>query len=280
MFGTTGNVIILIIIISNKDMRTVPNMYIINLVISGLFILALYFSLLCAYRITDTLVLPDFFIALLTFCSQMAKGLSAYSVAMLSFQRYRVTMNHVYVRVPSQLTWRIAVAELGKMWIVAALFSLPSTIIYFLIQKNVIFEGVTYVKYVVLFELLVTCVFPLCVIVFSHIMTHRHLVESPRSTSEGKEHPQMSAKVVLGLTVVFMFSYVPYYALYTYIYFNLDFSFENRFYYMLFLFAVLYYLVSINACLNPVALFCTSALFRKHLKRYLNCSCKANSPPY
>jgi hypothetical protein len=279
IFGATSNVIFLIIIISNKDMRTVPNMYIINLAISGLIPLTLYFFQICAQRITDTLVLPKLLIALVTFCSQMSAGLSAYSVALLSFQRYRVTVNHVYVRVPSQSTWRPAVAQLVVMWIVAALFALPGAIINFLIEKNVIFERVTYIKYVALFEILVTCAFPLCVIVFSLIMTHRHLVESPRSTSEGTELPQMYAKVVLGLTVVFMFSYVPHYALYTYIVFNWHLVLQNMYHHMLFLHQVSKYLVLINPCLNPVALFCTSALFRKHLKRYLTCSCKTNPPP-
>jgi hypothetical protein len=36
IFGTTGNVILLIIIICNKEMRTVPNMYILNLAISDM----------------------------------------------------------------------------------------------------------------------------------------------------------------------------------------------------------------------------------------------------
>jgi hypothetical protein len=35
-FGATGNAIILIIIVCNKDMRTVPNMYILNLAINDL----------------------------------------------------------------------------------------------------------------------------------------------------------------------------------------------------------------------------------------------------
>jgi hypothetical protein len=162
---------------------------------------------------------------------------------------------------------------------VAALFALPSTIM-FLVNKNVILG---YSQYVALFDLLVTSVFPLCVIVFSYIMIHRHLVESSCGISEGTQHTQLNtrkitAKVVLGLTVVFLISYVPLYALHTYIFFNKGW-FSGMFNYMLFLYEVSYYLVSINPCLNPVALFCTSALFRKHLKRYLTCSCKANSPP-
>jgi hypothetical protein len=46
-------------------------------------------------------------------------------------------------------------------------------------------------------------------------MTARHLVESSRSTSEGTKNPQLetrrnTAKIVVGLTVVFLINYVPY----------------------------------------------------------------------
>jgi hypothetical protein len=45
IFGATGNVIIIIIIACNKDMRTVPNMYILNLAISDIMYLSV---LLCS----------------------------------------------------------------------------------------------------------------------------------------------------------------------------------------------------------------------------------------
>jgi high-affinity K+ transport system ATPase subunit B len=54
IFGTTSNVILLIIIVCNKDMRTVPNMYIINLAISDIIYLTVLFSEACANRISDT----------------------------------------------------------------------------------------------------------------------------------------------------------------------------------------------------------------------------------
>jgi hypothetical protein len=46
-------------------------------------------------------------------------------------------------------------------------------------------------------------------------MTARHLVESSRSISEGTQNPQLktrrnTAQIVVGLTVVFLISYVPY----------------------------------------------------------------------
>jgi len=79
-----------------------------------------------------------------------------------------------------------------------------------------------YYQRVVIFELLASCVVPLCVIAFTYIITARHLVESCRSISEGTQNSQLktrsnSAKIVVGLTVVFMISYVPYHVLWTYI---------------------------------------------------------------
>jgi hypothetical protein len=53
IFGTTGNVILIIIIISNKDMRTVPNMYILNLAISDIIYLTAIFSTAWPDNITD-----------------------------------------------------------------------------------------------------------------------------------------------------------------------------------------------------------------------------------
>jgi hypothetical protein len=143
---------------------------------------------------------------------------------------------------------------------------------------------------VVIFELLASCVLPLCVLAFCYVMIARRLLESSRSISEGTENPQMktrrnTAKIVLGFAFVFMISYVPYHTYWTYfIYKQKFFLFElttnaddqfNKFQYT--------YLISkcfllINSCLNPVALFCTSSPFRQQLKRYLTCFCKTNSP--
>ena len=175
----------------------------------------------------------------------------------------------------------------------AALFAVPSSLSKNLCQSFLAAGLITYHQQVVIFEVLLSCVLPLCVIAFSYIMTARHLVESSRSLFEGTQNPQQetrrnTAKIVVGLTLVFMISYVPYHVfwihasctinefLFSYkVNITLDYSIY-RFQYT--------YLIStgfllINPCLNPVALFCTSSQFRQHLKRYLTCFCKTNSPP-
>jgi len=287
IFGTTGNIILLIIIISNKDMRTVPNMYILNLALSDIIYVTVIFFEACANRIYNTWHHGDFKGTSLPFFRRLSIGLSAYCVALYSFQRYRVTVNPFQVRVSSQTKWSGIVCEIFGVWIVAALFAVPTVLTNILRSEVQNVGSMTYYQRVVIFELLVSCVFPLCVIAFSYIMTAHHLVASSRAMSEGTQNPVLrtrrnSAKIVLGLTVVFLISYVPYHVYWTY-YFSCQeefalhdsaySSFELDYTYLISTCFLLF-----NSCLNPVALFCTSSQFRQHLKRYLTCFCKTSSP--
>jgi hypothetical protein len=104
IFGTTGNVIIIIIITCNKDMRTVPNLYILNLAVSDIiFLTALSSSVLIHYV---SWLDVDIRCRYLTFGFRISITLTAYSIALLSFQRYRVTVYPLQICVSSQPTWR------------------------------------------------------------------------------------------------------------------------------------------------------------------------------
>jgi Leucine-rich repeat (LRR) protein len=128
IFGTTGNVILLIIIICNKDMRTVPNMYILNLAISDIIYLTVLLSEAFAYRLSRTWLEGELRCTFFPFCFRMSVGLSAYSVAMFSFQRYKAIENAYQFRVSSPQKWRGTVATICGVWIVAALFAVPSAL--------------------------------------------------------------------------------------------------------------------------------------------------------
>ena len=292
IFGTTVNAILLIIIISNKDMRSVPNMYILNLAVSNIIYLTVLFSEVCANRLSDTWLDGDFMCTFIPFCRRMSVGLSAYSVAVYSFQRYTVIVNPLQVLLSSQATWRVTVATIFGVWVFAALFAVPSALSNYLCGRLFLTSRTKYYHLVVIFELLVSCVLPLCVIAFSYIMAARHLVESSRCVSEGTQSPQLqtrrnTAKIVVGLAFVFMISYVPYHAFWTYfIYsekklflFKIANILDHSNYKLQYTILISTGFLLINSCLNPVALFCTSSQFRQHLKHYLTCFCKTNSPP-
>jgi galanin receptor 1 len=110
-------------------------------------------------------------------------------------------------------------------------------------------------------------------------MTAIHLHNSDQPISEETQNPQMNsrkntAKIVLGLIVVFLISYVPHHVLWTYNYFNIFSLSEHCVDKLEYTYIFSKCLLLLNSCLNPVALCCTSLAFRRQFKRYLTCCCK------
>jgi len=192
IFGSTGNMNILIIITCNKDMRTLPNMYILNLAISDMiYLTGEILGNIVAFR-------PVFSCMFFLFGFRMSVGLSTYPVAVLSIQRYRVTVNTLHVRLSSQRTWRVGVATIIGEWIVSVLFAIPSVLSKGLcLGPSIETNNVAYYKRVVVFELFVSCVYPLCVIAFTYTMTARHLVKSSFPISEETQNPKLNTRKML-----------------------------------------------------------------------------------
>ena len=174
----------------------------------------------------------------------------------------------------------------------AALLALPAALSKYLCFGFLFLLSNTYYQHVSVFQLLVSCAFPLCVIAFTYIMTARRLLESSTPISKETQNPQLNkrkntAKVVLGLTVVFLISHVPYHILEVYYYSRIDLDIFDAVpinelewvHNLVKIKLILKLFLSINSCLNPVAVFCTSFAFRRQLKRYLTCCCKAKSSP-
>jgi hypothetical protein len=279
IFVSFSNLILLHIIIRNKEMRTVPNMYILNLAISDMINLVVIFWEERANRTSGRYLDADM-CTFLPFCRRISVGLSAYSVAMYSFQRYRVTVNFSQVHVSSQATWRFAVATICGVWILAGLFAVPSALSKYHCEELFLSSSKTYHEYVVVFEFLVSCVLPLCVVVFSYVMTARRLVKLSLSISEGAENPQLeisrnAGKIVVGLAFVFMISHVPFHVYWTYFVYREKtpylFKFDESKYQFNHTYLISTISLLINSCLNPVALICTSPPFRKHSKGYITC---------
>jgi hypothetical protein len=82
IFGTTGNVIFMIIFSCNKDMRTFPNMYIFNLAISDIIYLKTVFSE--AWPNSHRQLRGFIMCIFITFCYRMSVGLTEYSLTVLS----------------------------------------------------------------------------------------------------------------------------------------------------------------------------------------------------
>ena len=258
-------------------MRTAPNTYILNLAFSDMIYLNVHFSEACANKSFVTW-LDDFMCKFFPFFRRLSVGLTAYSIALLSIQRYRVTVNSLHVRVSSQPTWRSTLATICGVWILAILYAPPSALSKYLCHVSIILEHITYYEHVVILEILVSCVIPLCVIAFSFIKTARHLVAISCSVPEGTQNPQMNTrkntvKIVTALTFVFLISCVPYHSFWVYFVSTTGpYKAANKIivkeeYSLQYTYLVSSCLLLINSCLKPVALFCTSLAFRRQLKR-------------
>jgi hypothetical protein len=132
-------------------MQTVPNMYILNLAISDIIYLTELFSEACANRISGTRLDNDFMFTFLPFCRRLSVGLSVYSVALFSIQRYRVTVNPFHVRFSSPPSWLVTVATVRAVWNVAALFAVPSSLSKHLCKEFLTLRQITYYQRVVIF---------------------------------------------------------------------------------------------------------------------------------
>jgi hypothetical protein len=197
-------------------------------------------------------------------------------------------VNPLHAHASSQPTWRGTGAIICGLWIVSALFAIPAARSAMLCRYSVLLWLRGYYRRLALFQLLVSCVFPLCVIAFSYIMTARHLLKRADPLFAETQNPQLNtrtntAKIVLGLIVVFLISYVPYHIWLVNFFYSLNIAINlnvefDRDIYLIEIMPILKLFLSINSCLNPVALFCTSHAFRSQFKRYLICCCKTKSP--
>jgi hypothetical protein len=96
-------------------------------------------------------------------------------------------------------------------------------------------------------------------------LTARQLLITARRMQTEAKACKTLAKVVLGLTIVFFVSFVPYHVLWTVILWEII-PFELETTYVVFTSSCL---LVFNSCFNPVALYCTSITFRKQFKHYL-----------
>jgi hypothetical protein len=189
-------------------------------------------------------------------------------------------VNPFQVLASSQATWRVTMAAVFGVWIVAALLAVPSGLSKYLCEGFLFSRSITYFQLVVIFELLVFCVFPLCFVAFSYIMTALLLLKSSRSISEGTQIPQLetrrnTAKIVVGLTVMFLTSYVPYHTFWTYVICTeedvVPYEILGDIIKLQYTYIISTYFLLINSCLNPVALFLAISPVREHSKVFINC---------
>lgn len=261
LIGTIGNTTLMIIIACNKRMRTVSYAYILNLAVGDLLSLTMNLPLYQAMVLSRHWVMGEFLCKMAVFLRPLSIGVCGFSVTVLSVQRYYATLGSL--RLSTRLT---TFKTILAVWIIAICCALPSSFSVH-VDTNMMCtsDNIEYYRMVDLFHLLTFCVIPLCVIVAMYSMTARHLLITARRMQAEAKACKTLAKVVLGLTIVFFVSFVPYHVLWTVILWEII-PLEVEMTYVVFTSSCL---LVFNSCFNPVALYCTSLTFRKQFERYL-----------
>jgi hypothetical protein len=289
IFGTTGNAILIIIIISNKDMRTVNNLYLLSLAISDIIYLTAIFSI--AWLDNVTWLRSDIVCTFLPFCNRMSVGLTVNFVTVLSIRLYKLTVNPFNVRVSSQPAWLTIVATILGVWILAAFFAIPAARSQYMCVNSIWLWLTNYYLYVLAFQILVSFVLPFFAICF--FCTYgQYFAKNSFSLSEETQISRLNkrksaAKLCAVLSISFTIIVGFYHMAELYFYSSIRLNFSSYEIDLIFvgdynsrdIIFILQILLSIKSCLNPVVLLFTILPFRSHFKRYLTRRFKTNSPP-
>jgi hypothetical protein len=274
--GLVGNVSVLLIFATEKDVRTKPNVMIFNLVVGDtlnlLINIPLHYAIHYSYMLRP---LTGFSCHLLAMIRFLFFAVSALSVVSLSVQRFCIAV-HALWRPQSS---RILLLHVVTVWLLAIFVSLPET---FNITER---KGVC-VKYsagtakiVLMIRFLFYCVTCPCVMVAFSVVTARRLRRSTRDVpsqlcnSTLERSRKRSAKVLRILALVFLLTYVP----------SFTWNFASSWFedamrvlpdiVIASIDHVAYHLLFLNVCCNPVALYTASSAFKKPLRKYMHRCC-------
>lgn len=285
LVGVLGNGTLILIFMRHRNMRNVPNTYIISLALGDLFLILTCVPFTSTVYIFESWPYGSVICKLSEAAKDVSVGVSVFTLTALSAERYCAISNPIRRRISSKpFTLLIAIA----IWLLAAILALPSAILSHIKvnlttnQKEVEYcfpfpeeLGDKYRKGVVVFKFLVYYAVPLCIIACFYILMAKHLEMTTRNMP-GEMQGQSSqirarkkvAKMVLSFVIMFMICFLPHHVFM--LWFHLNTNAHEDFDDFWHAFRILAFCLSfINSCINPIALYFISGVFRKYFNRYL-----------
>ncbi|XP_069686044.1 neuropeptide CCHamide-1 receptor-like isoform X2 [Periplaneta americana] len=281
IFGFVGNVVLAVIIIKYKDMRTTANMLLLNLAFGDMLNLLLNIPALHMYFVSTEWQLGETCCKMYRFFRQVGYGVSIYSIVVISVHKYVILFRLSKVRrVEDKISNLKAFLTVSCVWLIGCVLAIPHTLYAGIYRHNCYgFSSeiqTYYLKAVSLFDLISFCIIPLIMISISSTLSSRILEDSVKKvpgesmkTVKCIRARLISSKVLIAITVVSAISYVPFYLFIFCFSWLLEGGLEPRLHYVLFFF--IYMLVFANSCFTPIALCITCKKFRIGFKRYLLC---------
>ncbi|XP_037717347.1 neuropeptide CCHamide-1 receptor [Drosophila subpulchrella] len=289
--GVLGNGTLIVVFLSVRQMRNVPNTYILSLALADLLVIVTTVPLASTVYTVEYWPYGSFLCSLSEFMKDVSIGVSVFTLTALSGDRYFAIVDPLrkfHAHGGGRRATRMTLATAVSIWLLAILCGLPallgSNLKHLGInEKSIVIcypypeeWGISYAKSMVLLHFLVYYALPLVIIAVFYVLIALHLMYSasvPGEIQGAVRQVRARRKVavtVLAFVVIFGICFLPYHVFFLWFYFwptaQEDY---NAFWHVLRI--VAYCMSFANSCANPVALYFVSGAFRKHFNRYLFC---------
>lgn len=290
--GLLGNGTLVFIFIRNRFMRSIPNTYIMSLAIGDFLVIVGTVPFISTIYTFDSWPYGSFICKLSEFLKDVSSGVTVLTLTLLSIDRYIAIVKPLHKLTGHNgktLTLMLALC----VWVIAIAIAIPGAHFSFLWEVSVYGGHVIYVCYpfpedmtpwyprtMVLVKFLLLYAIPLSLIgVFYALMARYLLSASKNCIGANDSHIQKRrgrtkvAKIVLVFVILFAVCFFPSHVFLLWFYFHPN-AIEN---YSNFWHAwkiLGYILTFFNSCLNPIALYFISGVFRLQYQKYLFCCSK------
>ncbi|KAL5288617.1 hypothetical protein ACFFRR_009073 [Megaselia abdita] len=288
--GVIGNGTLVIIFFRHRSMRNIPNTYILSLAMADLLVIIVCVPLASILYTVEAWPWGSTMCRVTEFAKDISIGVSVFTLTALSGERYCAIVNPLRKIQTKPLT----VFTASMIWLLALLFALPAAIIsdtdteVLSNNKEIAFctpfgknrtSRTMYTKYTVVGKALIYYIIPLVVIGALYLLMAHRLRKSAREITSEIAGPQSRnqararryvARMVVVFVVVFFACFFPYHVFQ--LWFHLHPKAMDDFDQFWNILRIVGFCTSFfNSCVNPVALYCVSGVFREHFNHYLCC---------
>ncbi|CAH1154725.1 unnamed protein product [Phaedon cochleariae] len=284
--GVLGNGTLVIIFLRHRAMRNVPNTYIFSLALADLLLILTCVPFTSVIYTLESWPWGVFLCKINESVRDISIGVSVFTLTALSAERYCAIVNPLRKLQNKPLT----VFSAGLIWLFATALAIPdaisSRLIYVPVQSNKTItycspfpDSIAYAKYEIVFQSLIYYFMPLgiiaCFYLLMAIRLHISANEMPGEAGGMTSNVQAKArrhvaKMVLVFVFLFFICFLPrhVFLLWFHLYPVAQEEYNDWWHALK---IVGFCLSFIHSCLNPIALYCVSGVFRGHFNRYLCC---------
>ncbi|XP_040155068.1 neuropeptide CCHamide-2 receptor-like [Anopheles arabiensis] len=286
--GIVGNGTLVVIFLRHRAMRNIPNTYIFSLALADLLVILICVPLASLIYTLESWPWGDALCRVSEFAEEISIGVSVFTLTALSADRYCAIVNPLRKLQTRPLT--VIVAFL--IWVLAIICAIPSAVISEVVVVRLPNKTIeycspfgprtresSYSKYKTVLNSIVYYFLPLSIIGILYVLMAHRLHTSAREMPGENAGPQSRsqararrhvARMVITFVIVFIVCFLPHHVVE--LWFHLNPHAEDDYDDFWHIFRITGFCLSfLNSCINPVALYCVSGVFRQHFHRYLCC---------